>query len=179
MKVQPSPNYSVKVIPEVSQYEGSERPFFEGIYRVVLNHTIPIVLVPPGGYTMTGLPPEVTFESVEDITSTDDARLYTLLNESYCITSLPDNKVPPTGYVLMPTYPGSDSDEKNLLFILPEPELEQMVDTIQNIYDLQCETYPDSLEYQLIKRTYIIRFIEEVILPNPHFGGFEKKLLGR
>lgn len=86
MKVSARNDYPVRVIPEPEEREGPEAHFFEGIFRLVLNHTVDVVFVPGVGSLAPPWDDRRLPAAGEELESPEQARLLTALFTPYVVT---------------------------------------------------------------------------------------------
>lgn len=89
MKPRPRRDYPVEVVLQTDEVPESIARYYEGIYRVVLNHTVDIAFVPDVSAVAPPWDGRQLPANLDDVSTVEQARIHMVLFNPYSVTPHP------------------------------------------------------------------------------------------
>ncbi|HOW49084.1 MAG TPA: hypothetical protein P5305_01065 [Rubrivivax sp.] len=173
MKPKPERNFPVSVWPLSADRPPETSALYDGIWRLILNHTVWIYFVPRFIDRVDGWPPCLP----EDIDAPKDrieARLITLAMASYSVTVSDERHG--TEELLPSVDP--EFDQPNVVFYVGGDEFAELCAELADLA-AQLTSAWQSFRVSSLQGLKLARFIESRFLASPYIDAHTREILGR
>lgn len=181
MKVSPKADYPVQVTTH-ERYEDDPRtgPLYRGIFRVVLNHQVAVLFVPETGAGAPNWDYRDLSEKLDAVSTVEDARLATLLVESYSVTpndarADTEDRLP---WPAQDTPAGHFESSTGVIFYVTNAAFARYTADLQQLEGIVSDAW-DNEPVSRLRDYEVIRFIEERIVASPWLEPYDAMMLGR
>jgi hypothetical protein len=166
MKVSPSADYYVRVRPQEWEEDPRTASLYAGIFQVDLNFVVGVAFVPDLSpvappWDFSGLPADF-----DDITTSEQARLATVLTSSYVVT--PNDKLAGT----------QEAHEQGVIFYVSMPEFARYAEELRRLAELVGSVHSLARVSEL-RGPEVIGFIERGIVASTWLSPADAAELGQ
>ncbi|GJD23655.1 hypothetical protein RIVM261_086110 [Rivularia sp. IAM M-261] len=173
--MKPSPNYdfSISVRHQPCEQEPEVAALYQGIFDVILNHTVSIMFVPNIEINSYNWPP-VLPENIDDIFTEIEARLITTGLSKYTVT--PNLLLAGKEEIIPQT--GSDYCQSGVVFFVTPEEFDIFSMELSRLAE-QMPSLHSSKKVSEIDNLNFIKFIFSHIMSSKYFAEQDLQILGR
>lgn len=172
--MKPSPHYdfTISVRHQISEEEPEVAALYQGIFDVILNHTVSIMFVPKIVINSQNWPP-VLPENVDDISTEIEARLVSVALSRY--TATPNLLLAGKEEII----PQTDSNYQSGVVFFVTPEEFDIFNMELSILSEQIPSLHSSKKASEIQDLNFIKLIVYRIIPSKYFAEQDLQMLGR
>jgi hypothetical protein len=176
MKVSPKADYPIQVILESEEQDGPDAHHFDGIYWMVLNHTVHVAFVPD----LSGLAPPWDYRqlppTIDEVTSPQQARLLTAFHARYMVT--PNEPLAGTEERFEGRGTGGAEARTGVVFYTTGAEFQRFQAGLADLSEIVFSPWPDETVSDL-RRFEVVTFLERRVVGSAWLRPPDAAMLGR
>lgn len=174
MKVRPRADYPVGVRPMSTEVPTKVADLYEGIYEVTLNNLVDILFCPAVSVSVAGpvFYNDLLPHDLDEITTTTQARLATVLLSSYTIT--PNDAL--RGHQELLVHDDEANVGGGLVYYIAESEFEIYSSELREL-STQLGGLHSQVTVASLGNYAVIRFIRDIVVPSPKFDPSDRVML--